>query len=287
MARQPTQFSQKRPKAGDALSPKTKEGVAKQSGFRQSDVALQTIWRAIARCELMPGIMVSEADLERRFGLKRAATRSALERLSVYGLVHPVHRRGYQIKPITLRDVNDLYQMREIVERAAVRLAAGRVDEVSLRRLDRVCTESYTPYDRGSEERFLLANSEFHILIAATTGNDRLVATVRDILQEMERILHFGLAFRNRTEEMRHEHEALITALARGDADGAEKVICEELVSSKTMVMDALMSSPSLLDVNIMNVFPKEGTGVLGGLAAGKPGSSLPASHRKRVRHLP
>lgn len=218
---------------------------------RQSDRAWEAIRRAIACCELMPGTTVSEAELEKRFGLKRAATRTALERLAVHGLVRPLHRRGYQIKPITLRDVNDLYQLREIVERAVVRIAAGRVDEASLRRLDKVCSESYTPFDRTSEDRFLRANSEFHMLIAVATGNERLASTVRNILNEMERIFHFGLAARNRTEEMRHEHEALIVALAQGNVADAEKAICDELSSSKAMVLDALMSSASLLDVNI------------------------------------
>jgi len=168
-----------------------------------------------------------------------------------------------------------------------VRLAAGRVDELSLRRLDKVCAESYTPYDRGSEERFLHANSEFHMLIAATTRNDRLVATVRDLLQEIERILHFGLAFRNRTDEMRHEHDALIIALTQGDVNGAEKAICEEMSSSRSMVLDALMSSPSLLDVNITSTYPKvdDAEGV-GPFPAGKETRSL-SGRRQGVRPLP
>lgn len=219
--------------------------------LRQSDLAYEKIQRAIARCELIPGTTVSETELEKRFRLQRAGTRTALERLAAQGLVQPIHRRGYRIKPITLRDLNDLFQLREIIERAAVRIAAGRVDEVSLRRLDRICAKSYTPHDRISEEGFLRANSEFHILIASVAGNERLVNTLRSILHEMERIFHFGLSERNRTEEMRHEHEALIVALTEGNADAAERAICNELASSKAMVLDALMSSASLLDVSI------------------------------------
>lgn len=74
---------------------------------------------------------------------------------SAHGGGSPIHRRDYQIKPITLRDVNDLYRLREIVERAVLRIAAGRVDEASLQHLDKVCSESYTPFDRHSEERLL------------------------------------------------------------------------------------------------------------------------------------
>jgi DNA-binding GntR family transcriptional regulator len=50
---------------------------------------------------------------------------------------------------------------------------------------------------------------------------------------------------------MRDEHQALIQALARGDADEAERVTRDELESSKRMVVGALLSSESLLDVSL------------------------------------
>lgn len=218
---------------------------------RQSDQAFEQIRRAIVRCELMPGETIAEADLASRFSLKRAATRAAVDRLSVMGLLQPVRRRGYRVKPITLRDVNDLYQLRGIIASAAVRLAAGRVDEPNLRRLDRICSAGYTPGDRDSEAEFLEANTEFHLVVAEASGNERLVRLLADIMAEMERLFHFGLARRDRTEEMQQRHKAFIDALAAGDADTAERVTREGLASSKAMVLDALMSSDALLDANI------------------------------------
>jgi DNA-binding GntR family transcriptional regulator len=218
---------------------------------RQSDEAYEAIARAIVRCDLAPGITVSEAELAARFRLKTAATRAAVDRLSVVGLLRPIHRRGYVVKPITLRDVNDLFQLRTIIEVGVVRLAAGKVDAADLRRLDLVRTKEYQPGDRDSEARFLQANTEFHLVVARATGNDRLVLALAQTLSEMERLFHFGLAMRNRTAEMREEHQALIAALARGDADEAERVTREELESSKAMVIGGFMSSESLLDVSI------------------------------------
>ena len=225
--------------------------AAKRPAKRQSDQAFEALYRALVRCELMPGTTVSEAELAGRFYLKRAAARSAVDRLSVMGLLRPVRRRGYVVKPITLRDVNDLFELRTIIEVAASRLAAGRVDEFGLRRLDRVCTAGYRSGDRESEAKFLQANSEFHLTVAMATGNDRLVATLAQILKEMERLFHFGLALRNRSDEMQQEHQALIDPLARGDADEVERVTRSELASSKSMVFDALISSEALLDVSL------------------------------------
>jgi DNA-binding GntR family transcriptional regulator len=218
---------------------------------RQSDEAYSAIARAIVRCDLAPGVIVSEAELAARLKLKTAATRAAVDRLSVVGLLRPIHRRGYVVKPITLRDVNDLFELRTIIEVGVVRLAAGKVDATGLQRMERVRTQEYQPGDRDSEARFLEANTEFHLVVARATGNDRLILALAQTLSEMERLFHFGLAMRNRTAEMREEHQALIEALARGDADAAERVTREELESSKAMVIGGFMSCESLLDVSI------------------------------------
>jgi DNA-binding GntR family transcriptional regulator len=153
-----------------------------------------------------------------------------------------------------MRDVNDLFQLRAIIEVGVVRLAAGRVDAAGLQRLELVRTKQYRPGDRDSEARFLQANTEFHLVIARATGNDRLVLALAQTLSEMERLFHFGLAMRDRTAEMREEHQALIDALARGDADEAERVTREELESSRAMVIAGFMSSESLLVVSISGV---------------------------------
>ena len=221
---------------------------------RQSDEAYAAISRAIVRCDLAPGVIVSEAELAARLNLKTAATRAAVDRLSVVGLLRPIHRRGYVVKPITLRDVNDLFELRTIIEVGVVRLAAGKVDAAGLQRMEVVRSQEYQPGDRDSEARFLEANSEFHLAVARATGNDRLILALAQTLSEMERLFHFGLAMRNRTAEMREEHQALIEALGRGDANEAERVTREELESSKAMVIGGFLCSESLLDVSISGV---------------------------------
>lgn len=219
--------------------------------LRQSDKAFDAIRKAIIRCEIMPGSIVTEAELATQFDVGRAAARAAVDRLSLLGLLQPIRRQGYRAKPVTLRDLNDLFQLREIIEVACVKLAAGKVDSADLHRLDRLRNTDYQPGDKDSEAIFLQRNSEFHLSIAAASGNDRLVAVLNQILIELERMFHFGLSLRDRGSEMHSEHQALITALAEGDAETAERVTVEQIHSSRAMVLDALLSSTSLLDVKI------------------------------------
>ena len=79
-------------------------GDRNQPARQRSDDAFDALYGAIVHCEIAPGAMVSEAELAARFKLKRPATRVALVRLSVMGPLSPVRRRGYEIKPIRLRD---------------------------------------------------------------------------------------------------------------------------------------------------------------------------------------
>src|SRR3546814_2697113 len=58
-----------------------------------------------------------------------------------------------------------------------------------------------------------------------------------------------GLALRNRTEEMQHEHKALVDALLRGDGDTAAAMAAEQVEAAREMVMDAILSSPLALEV--------------------------------------
>jgi DNA-binding GntR family transcriptional regulator len=216
-----------------------------------SDQAFRQIKRDIIRCALAPGIEVTEAQLAERYRLGRAPVRVALLRLGHEGLVRPVPRRGYVVAPITLRDVQDIFQLRLLLEPAAARLAAGRVDGERLRRLDTLCRAGYTPGDRASASAFLRANKEFHVTIARASGNERLAETLARLLEEMERLFHLGLAVRNRTTEMQHEHATLVNALVAGDGTTAARLAVEQIESAQKMVWDAVMSSSSLLTTSI------------------------------------
>ncbi len=218
---------------------------------RLSDHAYESIKRDIIRCALVPGEEVTEAKLALRLGLGKAPVRAALARLSQEGLVRPLPRRGYLVPPVTLRDVQDIFELRMLLEPAAARMAAGRVEGERLRQLDSICRAGYVPGDRESEADFLRANRDFHVTIAEASGNARLANTMAGLLDEMERLLHLGLALRNRTEEMQHEHKALVDALIRGDGDTAARIAAEQVEAARKMVLDAILSQPLALEVSI------------------------------------
>jgi len=216
------------------------------------DAAYAAIKARIIEGELAAGTAVSEAELALSLGLGKAPVRAALARLAQDGLVTAIARRGWRIAPVTLADVLDVFRLRSSLEPLAARLAAERgIDARQLRRLDAACRADYVPGDPASERAFLKANRAFHLAVAEAAGSPRLVRTLSGLLDESERALVLGLAVRNRSHEIKHEHQALIEALAKGDAAAAERVAAEQIDDAREMVLTALMSSPSLLAAEI------------------------------------
>jgi DNA-binding GntR family transcriptional regulator len=148
-----------------------------------------------------------------------------------------------------LRDVQEVFELRLILEPAAARLAAGKADIRALKELDAVCRASYRTDDPDSALRFLEANRAFHVSIAELSGNRRLADQIGRLLDEMTRMLQLGLGGRDRTGEMAHEHRALIDALARQDGGAAEAVVREQILAAREMVLGVLMHSRVELEV--------------------------------------
>jgi DNA-binding GntR family transcriptional regulator len=216
-----------------------------------TDRAYERVRHDIITCSIAPGTEISEAQLCAHFRLGKAPVRMALNRLAHDGLVRAIPRRGYRVAPVTLKDIHDVFELRLMLEPAAARMAAGKVDAQRLRALEEVCRAGYDSGDAKSTSRFLEANKAFHVEVARAADNARLADAVEQLLDEMTRLLHLALGLRNRSQEMNREHRALIKALARGDGATAERICREQIEAARTMVLSAVLTSSAVLSVAI------------------------------------
>ena len=205
--------------------------------------------RTSSRARCNPGEAISEAVLVARYELSKAPIRSALVRLRQEGLVISRGRMGNIVSPITLRDVQEIFQLRLVLEVAAIKLAAGNVDPARIRELNNAVLAGYTPGDDTSEAAYLRANREFHRYVAEKSGNQRLAALVIDLMEQHERIVHLALSLQRREHEFLHFHNELVDALSEGDAERAAELTERALRGGQQKVMDALMFSGNQISV--------------------------------------
>ncbi len=216
-----------------------------------SQRAYEQIKNDVITCKLQPGIDVSEAHLAARCRLGKAPVRAALARLSQEGLVKATPRRGYQIAPITLRDIHDLFDLRVSLESMATRLATGKVSTARLRAINKEWSEGYQKQAGKVDPGYLEANKRFHLTIAEASGNGRLVQILGRLLDETDRLIYLGLPLASQRQEIQEGHTPLIEALERGDADAAEKIAVEHVLAAKAIRIDTVMSNSSLMEANI------------------------------------
>ncbi len=216
-----------------------------------AQTAYEMIKRAIIRCDLEPGQQITEEQLAERFGLSRATVRPALKRLYQEQLVQTITRQRYVVPAITLKDAQDLFELRLLLEPVAARRAAGRVDQAQLMRLNELCCAHYELGDRESAEAFLRANTEFHVTVARASGNALLAEVVASLLDREERLNNIAHLLHDRNDAAYHEHHVLVEALVAGDGDRAEQVMADGIQSARAFVVEALLSSPSIQGTNV------------------------------------
>jgi len=194
----------------------------------------------ILNCALAPGQQIVQARLVEKYGLGLTPIREALQRLAHEGLVQPYPRFGYIVSPVTEEMVRHLYEVRMILEAAAVRLAVERASDAQLRQIAENARFTYIYKNHEQYVRFLERNAAFHDSIALLAGNPRLAEVLGGLLDELSRIFHLGLDLRDSADEMQSEHTALAEALLARDADRAGQVLREQITRSQQRVLEAL-----------------------------------------------
>lgn len=224
---------------------------ATESRQSLAERAYEAIYRRVIRCELGPGERITEAALVESLGMGKTPIREALTRLVKDELVRSIPGHGYEIAPITLLEVSDLYGLRAALEPAAAeivaaRIAAGQIDTVAFRRLDRLCRRRHKVGHQASLERWLQANKEFHSAVAVASGNRRLEATVHDCLDGTERLLRVAFGIQDLSATLGHGHQELLDALEAGDGPRAKAAMRSHIEYSLQVVLGGLVGAPAI-----------------------------------------
>lgn len=206
-----------------------------------ADQAYQQLRHEILICELSPGQVVSERELARRYDMSKTPIREALSHVCRDGLMQRLPGRGYMVAPITIKDIQDIFDLRLTLESAAVERAAQEPSAEQIAKLKQLAGVRYALEDPQSHSAFLEANRAFHLALAETTANRRLVDLLERLLIEMDRLFHLGLRLRDSSEEMAREHEEVVAALEVGDADAAKDAIKRQIIASRDRIMEAIM----------------------------------------------
>jgi DNA-binding GntR family transcriptional regulator len=209
-----------------------REGTA-DPGERTDNVsrAYQELRHRIVWGQLPPGARISERIVAERLGLSRTPVRSAMHRLEQEGFIASVGRareRRLIVAPLTMQDGQEVLHIVGHLEGLAARTAAllprHRRDAI-VRRLRELNDElRRQSSDHVDAVRFFDLDIEFHRSYVEGVAGPRLLTLHRAIKPQSERYIRlYVTAFVDKVSTSVHEHEKIVSAIARGDAGGAQK----------------------------------------------------------------
>ncbi len=208
------------------------------------DAAYATLRRQIIECRIAPGSLVTQSSLRKLGGL--GPLRAALMRLTQDGLIRPVPRHGYIVSGLSVKDAEDIMQVRILLEGEAAFLAAGRLAPATIARIRHGFAAEYRGGDPDSISRWLTANRQFKLYLAEATGNAWMVKQIGGLLDQYERYVRLSHQKVNRHREMTEKGEALIAALERGDGTASRLHIEDTLARTREVIVQILLSSNEL-----------------------------------------
>ena len=173
---------------------------------------------------LAPGTELSEVALAKELGVSRGPIREAMGRLAAEGLVNVRPRRGAVVRAPTLEELVEAYQVREVLEALAVRLAVPRLTEKDLRELGSLVDEMDLSAREDDLGRFFEANVAFHDRFCEMSGNRKLRQVHLTLMGEIRGFQDRSLEIRGNPNDSVAEHRAILSAAVRGDAQLAAEL---------------------------------------------------------------
>lgn len=174
--------------------------------------------------KLTRGTSLGEIALSERLGVSRTPIRSALHRLAEEGLIETITNRGAVVVGINRDDLIDIYRIRVRLEGLASATAAERISEEGLREITESVELAEFYINKKDTERLKELDSAFHETIYRESGNRLLFKTLTELHRKIKAYRKLSLTVPGRLERSVYEHKEILAAIAKGDAQEADRL---------------------------------------------------------------
>jgi DNA-binding GntR family transcriptional regulator len=198
-----------------------------------SDSAEAAIRLMIFGGDLAAGERINEVHLAERLGVSRTPLREALNRLTAEGAVEARPRLGYFVRPLTLEDFVQVYDIRPILDPAALRLAGLRSAE-QIERLDKLNRK----LSKTRDPMFAIAlDDEWHFTLLEGCPNRVLIELIRSFIARTRRYELALMRDVSGVARASNDHEAILEALRARDLDAACAALKDNMQSGKAPIV--------------------------------------------------
>jgi GntR family transcriptional regulator, rspAB operon transcriptional repressor len=204
-------------------------------------IVYEVLKQRIITQAMKPGEPISEGILAQELEISTTPIREAIQQLEREGFIENIPGKGNFVSQISIQDLRELFEIREMLECEAIKRAAAKCDPQKLMEIRRAFELSREIPPNGSPREFR-AGEHIHIFIFESLGNQRLLEIYRRLHDHIARHRHFFFSdvHEGRPEQSYREHLEILDALAAQDPARCEQAMRVHLKNSLEYVKSIL-----------------------------------------------
>jgi DNA-binding GntR family transcriptional regulator len=197
--------------------------TARPDRRKMTDWVTEELREAIIELRLRPGDPLREAALSEQLGVSKTPLREAFARLEQEGLVETTSFKGAVVTGYSERDLNEIYELRTLLEGAAARAAAEHATNETLETLHHVVERSRARRDAGDLAGLAELHEQFDRIVYSQVTNERIGALIENLRAHLTRIGKLTESIPGRVEASVEEHAAIVEAIVARDPNETER----------------------------------------------------------------
>ncbi len=185
------------------------------------DQVYQILRDEICAGKYAPGSWLQETELTEYLGVSRSPVREALRRLVADGLLMEIPNKGVFVKEFTCRDIDEIFDMRVMLESYAIRKSRSRMTSARLQKLFDILEE--LEHTHAAQELAVYTQSDeiLHNRIVELSENSLVISTYDRVRSMNQQFRVLSLSSHRRFDESLEEHRQIVQSLAVGDVETA------------------------------------------------------------------
>ncbi|MRS15945.1 FCD domain-containing protein [Enterobacteriaceae bacterium RIT691] len=207
--------------------------MAAESQLNPTQPVNQQIYRILRRdivqCLIAPGTPLSEKEVSVRFDVSRQPVREAFIKLAENGLIQIRPQRGSYVNKISLSQVRNGCFVRQAIECAVVRRAAGMITDAQCYQLEQNLHQQRIAKDRQQLNDFFQLDDEFHALLSTIADCQLAWDTIENIKAAIDRVRYMSLDHVTSPDLLLRQHQEIYSALEKRDVEAVGQAMMAHL----------------------------------------------------------
>lgn len=193
-----------------------------------NEKAYKRLKLAIIQNEINPGTRIFESHIAAMFGISRTPVREAINQLINEGLIVSKGKSANYVLDVTAKDVNELYDLRLILERHTIDHIANHISHFDDGIFQQILNR-YNENDSNYVAKFMRLDEEFHETLVSLVGSERLLKIYNDLIDQSKVFRQVQAIHRNKVQSAMDVHYRLTAAIKAGEYDKAIVTITQHI----------------------------------------------------------